>query len=61
LDYRIRWAERIRNEKKEGNFWKTVRYLIQQIAFTIFILKPFFLQDVIDLFLGYGQKQKISN
>jgi len=35
-----------------------MRYLIQQIAFTIFILKPFFLQDVIDLFLGYGQRQK---
>jgi hypothetical protein len=25
LDYKIREAERIRNERKEGSFWKTMR------------------------------------
>jgi hypothetical protein len=58
LDCKIRKAERIRNERKERSFWKTMRYLIQQMAFTIFILKPFFLQDVIDLFLFMVRSKK---
>jgi len=32
LDYKIREGERIRNERKDGSFRKTMRYLIHRTA-----------------------------